>query len=171
MSYFFTWEIPREKSKHFIGSAGSVLPTNLFRIPVSLLDMVEIPFEVIFLICCTFEFWLWSYSSEPFGLDKSFCILLVLQFGNWERAPVSMQKICKCILRLLTETLRVWHPFQAVCQISMNGFLKIHSLNVREANWLFPWFKHQWFSAWPLFYNAPVRVIKSYYNFALFLTK
>lgn len=45
--------MPREKNKPFNGSAGNVLPTNLFRISVSPLDMAEIASEVIFLICCT----------------------------------------------------------------------------------------------------------------------
>lgn len=97
-------------------------------------DMVEIPFEVIFLIFCTHLNSHYEVSLQALWTRWSFCILLVLQFGNRKRNPVSMQKICKCTLRLMTETRRVWHPFQAVCQISMNGFLKINSLHVRETN-------------------------------------
>lgn len=53
VSCFYMRNAQRKKTKHFNGIAGSGLPTNVFRISVSLLDMVEIPFEVIFLICCT----------------------------------------------------------------------------------------------------------------------
>jgi len=45
--------MPGEAYKLFNGSAGSILPTNLLRLCGSLLGMAEIPFEVIFLICCT----------------------------------------------------------------------------------------------------------------------